>query len=166
MRNVKFNNKIENLASLGNVLGDLPQRRVIPMGPSNSLTGLILKEYILQENGKFPQIKEDWIGPWKLLKKQFKTGKLKPLSGMGFSILSSGILNVCRWDSQYIDVIVPQIYTFENGLWKPQKVEDVGAFCSGEKRVYDHENNAWLKYLNTKRTDEDKLDYLNNLLVE
>ncbi len=166
MRNQKYIGKLEDLASLGNVSGDLPQRKVVPYGCSDGLPELVLKEYTMKERGKVAPTKGDLVDVHMLIKDELEKGNMKPLSGLGFSILSSGILNVCRWDSEYIDVVVPQIYTLEKGLWLPQKVEAVGAFCSGEKRVYDHENNAWLRFLGSKRTEHDKLTYLNDFLTE
>ncbi|MBI4983204.1 hypothetical protein HZC32_00985 [Candidatus Woesearchaeota archaeon] len=158
--------KIEDLDSLGNVSGDLPQRKVVPYRCSDGLSGLVLKEYTMEEKGKVAPTRGDIVDVHMLLRDELEKGNMNPLSGMGFSILSSGILNVCRWDSEYIDVIVPQIYTLKKGLWMPQKVETVGAFCSGEKRVYDHENNAWLRFLSSERTDQDKSTYLNDFLTE
>lgn len=164
MKNPHYIGKIEDLASVGNVSGELPQRKVIPLSCSDGLPGLVLKEYVMEERGKVAPTRGDIVDVDMLIRDELEKGNMRPLSGLGFSVLSSGILNVCRWDSEYMDVVVPQIYTLEKGLWTPQKVETVGAFCSGEKRVYDHENNAWLRFLGSKRTDQDKLTYLNDFL--
>ena len=166
MKKPKYIGNIEDLDSLGNVSGELPQRKIIPYRCSDDLPGLVLKEYIMEEIGKVAPTKGDIVDVYMLLKNELEKGNMNPLSGMGFSILSSNILNVCRWDSEYIDVVVPQIYALEKGLWVPQKVEKVGAFCSGEKRVYDHENNAWLRFLGSKRTNQDKANYLNDFIIE
>ncbi len=163
---IKFNGSIEDLADLGNVGGDLPQRQVIPCMCSEGLHGLVLKQYIMKEAGKISPSKAQLMDVTAFLKREVAEGNLKPLSGMGFSIMSNAILNVCRWDTEYIDVVVPQIYVLDKGLWVPQEVEKVGAFCSGEKRVYDHENNAWLGYLYSRRTVQNKLDYLTDFLCD
>ena len=155
--------KVRDFADLGNVSGELPKRKIVPHGCVN-LQGLILKQYTMKETGKVAPTEKDLTDISRLLQDDIKEGKLKSLSGIGFSIISSGIVNICRWDTNYVDVVVPKIYTLEKGLWMPQEVETVGAFCSGEKRVYDHENNAWLKYLGSKRTNIDKINYLTNFL--
>lgn len=170
MESLKYSGKLEDLTGLGNVpvlvSGDLPQRKITLKKYSDGLPGLILKEYTMKEKGGILPTRWDLVEVDVFLKDELKKGNIKPLSGMGFSILSTDVLNVCRWDSESVDVVVPQIYTLEDGLWTLQKVESVGAFCSGEKRVYDHENNAWLEYIESDRTNQDKANYLNNFLIE
>lgn len=173
MNKPEYSGNINALTKIGNFEGNLPSRKIVPVRCNHTLPGLVLKEYILKEKGKNPPRKEEvkyYISVFLL--QELLSKRLAPLSGIGFSITSDGILNVCRWDAKYMDVIVPQIYTLEveaSGLfkrWTLQEVEKVGAFCSGEKRVYDHENEAWLKYLNSKRTNKDKVVYLNDFLIE
>jgi hypothetical protein len=88
------------------------------------------------------------------------------LTGMGFSVLSDGILNICRWHNEYSDVIVPSVFTFdkEDFRWLRENIEKVGAFCSGEKAVYDHENSAWLRYVRSGKEAQDKVNYLTDTL--
>ncbi|MBU0906590.1 MAG: hypothetical protein KKD18_04885 [Nanoarchaeota archaeon] len=142
------------LVNVGNVKGDVPERAVAPRGWIE-VPGLILKEYVMSE-GEWTVSRDEEEGIIRLLGREVLDKKLNPLAGLGFAIISGGILNVCRWDIQYIDVVVPQIYTLEGCGWAQQSVEKAGAFCSGEKRVYDHENCAWLAFLAADRSTHKK----------
>jgi hypothetical protein len=172
----KFNGSLDGLVNVGNLSGNVPQRKIRALGhhytftPSNRFTNqspeLILKTYAMEEKDKRAPSVRDMVSVHELLNDEFKNINIEILSGMGFLILSNGILNVCRWDTEYPDVVVPMVYEFNGKIWAPQSIEKVGAFCSGEKRVYDHENGAWLEYLYSARTDKDKLIYVNDFLEE
>ena len=124
---------------------------------------LILKQYGIVENGERANIStlnilNDYV------EKEIERGQLDPQTGFGFSVLSKGVFNVSRWSRKYPNVIVPQIYVFKDGEWKPERVEVVGAFCEAEARVYQHELFTWLKFLNSPRKKVDKRRYLENFL--
>lgn len=171
MKNPQYAGKVTTLVSVGDIKGKVPKRRAVPHGHIDFWSidknpDLILKTYFLQEQRKANPTTGDITDIWMVIEDQLKQGKLKRLSGLGFLIASFKIMNVCRWDFEHADVVVPQIYTLERDLWTPQKVEGTGAFCSGEKRIYDHENNAWLRFLSSRRIVFDKEVYLNDFLRE
>ena len=161
----------KTLNGVGKITGEAGARRIQPdrflmINGCGKHVCLVLKSYVLTELDKKQPTPVDIENIQSVLTDEIAKHKIAPLSGLGFLVASSGIMNVCRWDNKYSDVIVPRIYTPKRKLWTPQEVEKVGAFCSGEKRVYDHENNAWLKYLNSARGLDDKVEYLNDFLVE
>jgi len=109
----------------------------------------------------------------KAIYSELKAGRLAPFSGMGFAIISDNVLNVCRWHDKFSrPVVVPQIYELELAA-NPrslkvtgQKVEEVGAFCDIEERVYRRELSAWIKFLKSERMLTNKLEYLDNVFSE
>lgn len=138
----------------------VPGERVVLPYDHLATRDLVLKMYALVEKeGQLPS-KLDWKEALSFLEKQIQKGKLNAERGMGFGILSDGVLNASRWSNKYPDVIVPQIYTLEDHLWVPQKVESAGAFCGGEEAVYHYENSLWQRYINSRQTEKDKHDYL------
>ena len=59
MENPHYIGKLENLEGIGNVKGEVPERKIIPHGCTDNLPSLVLKEYIMQEPGKdFPLMHE------------------------------------------------------------------------------------------------------------
>jgi hypothetical protein len=161
------NNLAQRLSSVGHTTWGMPPKMVINfhglvLSPKENPI-LALKFYVMQERGKHTPTHGDIREAVSYI--QEKAG-IEPHSGMGFSILSDGILNVCRWHEEHNDVVVPSIYTWDgsNITWQPKKIEREGAFCSREKAVYDYENNAWLEYIASERADKDKKTYLRKTL--
>lgn len=174
---MKQEDLIQKVSRIGNISGGAPSQRIINFHDWISLPhpdrmlleetdpSLILKFYVMHEKGNDiseGDIREaaDFL--------QYKYNTETDLAGLGFAVMSSEMLNICRWHNQNTDVIVPAVYLLDKGVYEWQKadVNKVGAFCSGEKRVYDHENNAWLKYLNSEKTQADKLNYLIDTLPD
>ena len=88
--------------------------------------------------------------------------RIDPLIGLGFTILSEGMLNVARWDNEKSHVLRNQIYSFEENI-KIAKILDigeVGAFCTEELEIVSYEKEAWKKYLISQHTEKDKRRYL------
>lgn len=139
----------------------LPEERyVLPIGHVKT-PDLVLKMYRMNEGDSHNPNAQDTEKAIDFLVQEIHKGKVDPHSGIGFAIHSQGILNVCRWNAFYQDVVAPMIYTSDSeGIWSKDSVEREGAFCSGEKIVYDFENRMWTKYLASKRTPHDKIEYL------
>jgi hypothetical protein len=168
-----FSLNIKKLGDVGNILpGKEPIRDIVPaghyafaqsLGPNVLQVNpqLILKSYIMEETGKSSLGQRELFRAYDALDDGFARNKIDQLSGMGFLILSDGVLNVCRWqdDPECLDVIVPAIFELDDKTWFQQEVNRVGAFCSGEQKIYAHENDAWLRYLASERTEKDKLTY-------
>jgi hypothetical protein len=93
-----------------------------------------------------------------------------PLSGMGFAILSTDMLNIAIWDRKTPFLLKNRLYCFD-----PEKSEVIetikrlntdeeGPFCAFELGIVNHERKQWLKYLQSRRTTEDKNRYLTSFL--
>lgn len=95
--------------------------------------------------------------------------EIDPRSGLGFVILSKEILNITRWDDKCPLVLINDVYEFDRedeSLSKTRKVDirDVGSYCVWELGIVNHERLAWMKYLDSKKTTKDKLDYLEDTI--
>lgn len=82
-------------------------------------------------------------------------GEIKPLSGLGFAVLSEEGLNVARWDRERPSVLKNQIYG-DGSL-------DITADGWGSSIIY-HERNAWFRYLASERTKYYKDKYLDDVI--
>jgi hypothetical protein len=96
---------------------------------------------------------------------EVREGRLEPLSGLGFAILSEDMLNIDRWDDDDVlpYVLKGDLYGFSQpGFSKPKKLDirKFGAFCGWELGIVAHETKAWMKYLASERTEADKQKYL------
>ena len=92
------------------------------------------------------------------LEGQINLRDIEVLSGLGFVILSGNVdfLNVAVWDKS-----IP--YLLKNKVYDNYKEVDIrkeGAFCMWELGIVAHEARAWKKYLESVRTESDKLSYL------
>jgi len=161
-----YRGNLEQLSDYGNVTRKAPARKIAPYGFIEN-KGLILKHYLMHEQSQMFPTEENISKVRSLLKRDVGSGDINPRSGMGFSVQSPSILNVCIFDQDYPDVVFPQIYShLLNDFWDPQDIKKYGAFCSGEGKVYGHELNAWLEYLGSGKTNGDKRTYLNDFLAE
>lgn len=160
---------LTNIGNLDNYKHE--PRCVVPCGLIEH-SNLILKFYAMfKEALTQPNVDEakkcleDRIGLGVVL------GKIDPLSGLGFAILSEDMLNVARWDTNPI-VLKNQIYSYEQdessgkylGNAKLLDIRYVGSFCIWELGIVDYERGAWMKYLKSERNEEDKNDYLGNMM--
>lgn len=103
---------------------------------------------------------------YQLLKEHIDKGKISPLIGLGFAILSEDILNVARWDDEYPIVLKNQLYGFDRSIKsaKPLDITDVGTFCIWELGIVNHEKEAWKKFLESTRRWFHKKEYLENFI--
>jgi hypothetical protein len=159
----------QELDHLGNVGEGFenPERIVRPLGP------FVTRDLVLKLYDMYTEKPSDIMGVVgnmeNFLRKEINTGNIDPKIGLGFVILSKDMLNVVRWDKEYPIVAVNSIYGFpeENrDVMNSKKLsaDEIGAYCAWELGIVDHERKAWIKYLNSKRTDEDKANYINNYI--
>ncbi len=129
-------------------------------------SNLVLKMYDMLSLG----IQNPVDGAKRFLNREINAGNINPLNGMGFAILSRDMLNVSRWDNKYPIVVKNQIYTFDPSSKKPfesakrASVDEIGPFCIWELGIANHEKEAWKKYLASKRSEQDKRNYLINMI--
>jgi hypothetical protein len=158
-----------DVSLLANQTGGVPEREITPYQhrvlTENELSILVLKTYILSE-GEAAIREGDFISLEKEIWQDYQRGDLALLSGIGFLMLAPDGANLCLWAAETADVIVPRVYSFMDGQANLESAEVIGVFCSAEERVYRFENQEWLKFLGSERRDEDKIEYLNNFLVE
>lgn len=89
--------------------------------------------------------------------------------GLGFSIISDGVVNVCMWGGDYPSLLNQSLYTFERkdlenpsfgGDLKMRSTEEMGSFCCWELGVVGHEGAAWRRYLLSPQSKADRSVYL------
>ena len=104
------------------------------------------------------------------LREEIERGRLTPLSGLGFAIISKDMINAVRWDDKYPIVMNNQIYEYNpeelvaRATAKKLDVNQCGSFCVWEAGIVAHEKDAWIRYLAAGRSQEDKEDYLNDFI--
>jgi len=124
-------------------------------------TDMALKLYrMVREGGEVSESMSD------IVRRFLHRARIKPFSGLGFVILSDGMLNVARWDSSNPCVLKNDLweYTPVGECFERRKlsVSKEGAFCAWELGIVAHEKDAWLRYLASKRCERDKIHYLSD----
>jgi hypothetical protein len=154
------------LKDLGNVRQGFrnPDRFATPCGLLMT-PKLILKKYDMHFAEYPDEIRVE--GMERFLSKEIEKGKVSPRIGLGFAIFSKDMINVVRWDDKYPIVAVNNLYEFldmDKEYLKPAKldVDNSGAYCVWELGIMEHEKKAWMKYLNSKFTEKDKMNYILN----
>ena len=160
--------KIKELENVGNInhIFKNPVRRVKPIGFLTT-PKLVLKQYDMYTEKSSSMSAINSMD--RFLLNEIDNNKLDPKLGLGFVILSKDMLNVARWDNKYPIVAFNNLYEFpekerNNMNPTPLSVDNSGGYCVWELGIVNHERKAWMKYLNSKRTDKDKLKYLNDFL--
>jgi len=108
-----------------------------------------------------------------ILESRITNREINPKSGLGFSILSDGILNVCMWGGQYPSVLNQNLYLFDReeltknypDIRKGQ-IDQLGSFCCWELGITGHEATAFRRYLSSPQSKEDQEEYLANCFQE
>ena len=157
---------VEELKNLGQVSSKYvyEQMEVHPRGLVRC-ESLVLKLYEMHVKGK--PLKTDLKQTKRFLQNRINKGEIEPLLGLGFAILSDGMLNVARWDTEYPAVPKNQLYEYKKGDLGTAKLldlKDVGAFCLWENYIVHHEGDAWRTYLMSLREEGNKKDYLSNVI--
>jgi len=154
--------KLSLHGNLGNF--ENPRRFAKPEGLIGD-SSLVLKLYnMYSQHGKNPveESKE-------FLKEKIKRGEIEALSGLGFAILSKDMLNINRWDWRYPIVVKNEIWEYDPkigllGTIERVNINETGPYCVWELGIVNHEKNAWLKYLDSKMMEEDKIRYINDFI--
>ncbi len=125
------------------------------------------KLYSLTLKGQEDFSRELLIDAGDFISSEFDDGRIEPYSGLGFSIISDGLLNIVTWGGNHIDVCNPHLYGFDSKKlfmksFEPLDVRDEGAFCIYETRIANYEGTAFLRYLKSERRKEDEKEYLSS----
>ncbi|MFZ5955613.1 MAG: hypothetical protein ACOYT4_04255 [Nanoarchaeota archaeon] len=159
-----------NLEKIGNVDCNVKQRNVSFLGHIET-ESLIMKFYDMRADDiKFryykdtPRLIENYV------KAEVMHQNISPLSGLGFVILSEENLNILRWgdkvETNHPIIPWPKIYCFKGGDFSSVKPGDIkidGPLCAYESIITAHEAHAWIKYLSSRKTNSDKLTYLEDI---
>jgi len=92
--------------------------------------------------------------------------KIKPLLGLGFLIISDGIVNNCIWGGEFPFLLNQNVYSFspkaKTGNLNLEKLSlaKSGTFCCWEGEIVGFESNAWRQYLNSPQKYSDMDKYL------
>ncbi|MFH1503129.1 MAG: hypothetical protein ABIE36_00530 [Candidatus Diapherotrites archaeon] len=154
-----------NYENIGNLREDYKHqpRTVRPQGLITT-PSLVLKLYSMAKD-MHPQ-NRTIRDTRRLLERDITEGKINPLTGLGFAILSEDMLNVARWDAEYPIVVKNQIYGFEESINSAQLLDtrEVGSFCVWELGIVGHEKEAWKRFLDSQRGEAEKYHYLNDVI--
>ncbi|MBW3022948.1 hypothetical protein KY308_02505 [Candidatus Woesearchaeota archaeon] len=161
------------IGNVGDITGDYAhkQRITLPFGLVTS-PNLVMKMYAMFKEGptRIVDVANFAQDSKNFLLSEIRKGRVEPLTGMGFVILSEDMLNVARWDAEHPHVLKNQVYCFTNLDNKINDAElhldlqNLGSFCIWELGIVNFEKEAWKEYLGSSRTKGDKLRYLNRQL--
>jgi len=151
---------------MANLKNYLLQKTVKPQGLLKTFP-LTLKMYSISRD----EHPENYIikATKNLLKAEIDHGKIDPLSGFGFGILSGDILNLIIWGKfhQYEIRIKNQNYMISlAGKNQLIKLNDFifGSFNAGELGIANYEKNSLIKYLNSPQKPYDLERYLTDMI--
>jgi hypothetical protein len=126
---------------------------------------------IVKMYSMFPEGEAIPIGPMisharDFVRRELRHGRIEPKLGLGYAILSDGVLNVSMWGKETPPVIHPNIYTFlensdvlSDNLKRGDLVEE-GAYCAWEFAIAGHEAEIMRQYTHSEMTEEDKSAWL------
>jgi hypothetical protein len=168
-----------DLSNVGNIPGsfELELGRVRPeekriVGPDGCA---ILKSYVLERAAASPGAPNAPYTPEAISRiREFIAGDLLSLkqrgtTGLGFSIISPGIVNISMWGGELPMLVNQNIYEVSkdeaNPLSKIRRLSpgEDGAYCAREGRIVGHESGAWMHFLRSGRTSDDVAAYLINV---
>jgi len=155
--------KSEALEKLANFPSYKHELRVAyPVGLIDDID-LILKWYNMIKKDEQDFSEAELRNAERLVRTKIDSGEIYKLSGFGFVICSGShgeFLNIGVWD---VDTpYLPKNFLYEKG--RKVDIKREGAFCAWEGIIFGHESQAWLKYLASKRTEQDKKNYLEDYL--
>ena len=152
--------KESKYAKVGNVEYTHEPRIVKPFGLITT-PKLVLKYYGMHKKGQ--DFKKVDIKLYKdLTKYKIKSKNIKPLSGLGFAILSDEVLNVSVWDKNEPIILKNNLFSYIDGQATKLDVNKEGPFCIWELRVVNFEKELWMDYLQSKRKESNKRKYLDS----
>ena len=169
-----------NLKKVGNIKKDYNHEpRSVAYSGLVTERNLVMKLYAMFTEP--PVLWDLVVDAKKFLVSEISGGKIEPLTGMGFAILSKDMLNVARWDTEYPIVLRNQIYGYHYNNLTDDKLrafglesrfhnaelfntQEIGSFCIWELGIVNFEKDAWKEYLASKRTKRDKKQYLGKVI--
>jgi len=158
--------QLENIANVPEDYKSMPRTSVY--------TGLIISPELILKTYQMLKADEHFnpslvANACRFLEREIERKKVDPMSGMGFAILSTDMLNVARWGAGgNARVLFNQLYQFSPNMKDPLdwsdrlSIEKSGSFCIWELGIVANEKEAWKRYLASKRTAEDKKAYLDS----
>ncbi len=171
MIEISSKTKIPNLNEIGNVIPEeynYYEKKVEPGEP------LIISEACFKWYNLFPPnsyINQEQIFETReFIKDELKSGSLKLKNELGFVILHRAgdylLLLITTWrntNEMWESIYYKKVEQSE--IYKQIEFEDnhKGTYCVWELGIVWHERNAWLKFIKSKRDEEAKLKYLNDL---
>lgn len=162
---------VRNITELGNIIPEAYTyyKKKIEPGSQLKLSTASFKWYNLYPydsiitSGQVSESKE-------FIENEVKSGKLKFENELGFVILHRAgnnlLLLITSWRNT--NEIWETIYFKEavkEEVYKPMKfkTDHKGTYCVWELGIVWHERNAWVKFINSKRNNESKLNYMSDL---
>ena len=162
-----------DLSRVGEFEGEyqLKQQRVRPVGfvtkGLETRPDVILKLYEMAKAGEdfYSNTQVGNIRDFVRSKFGFGRGELDRLSGIGFAIISKGMVNVARWGIDILYLPVNRLYEFKEmspplTTFRVVNSDKEGAFCGWEIGIVDFETKRWFEFLRSPRKDDDKRRYL------
>lgn len=161
-----------NISGLGNIIPDeyTYYKKIISPDSQLNLSHASFKWYNLYPESKnisFEQVSK----AKEFISLEVQSGKLKLENELGFVILHRAgdylLLLITTWSN--INEIWESVYfkkVDDDAVYKPIefKTDHKGTFCVWELGIVWHERNSWVKFINSKRDPESKLNYMNDLI--
>lgn len=142
--------------------------RMTHFDPANDPTSWVVKCYELRQEGKKQNLPE-WNQIQALLTNGFRSTVDREL-GLGFVIVSESVVNLSMWRKDFPHLPHQTLWTLVSPPhpfnWSRSNCNVENSYCLGEGRIYTHERAIWEKFLNSPRTERDKWDYVNGILIE
>ncbi len=171
MEEIFIKDKILNLSDLGNVIpkGYNYYKKKITPGLQLNLPDACLKWYELHP----PDIKitdNQVQGTKAFIEAETKTGRLKLENELEFVILHRAgdylLLLITTWrntNEMWESIYFKKADQFENYVPMKFNNDHKGTYCVWELGIVLHERNAWVRFIESKRDEKAKIEYLNNL---
>lgn len=101
------------------------------------------------------------------------SGELGEFSGMGFAILTPDILNLGMWSKGNPRILLNKLwdYDFRKGLTDSARGDEfegvnVLPYSLEELQIVAHEALAWRRYLDSKREEQDKINFFQDVFPD
>jgi hypothetical protein len=150
--------------NIGNITGPKPGPKIVrPHGLITS-PDLVMKLYSMLSPGE----EMDLESAKDFVQGKIMEGEIKPYqSGMGFTILSDGVVNATVWGAEYPILGKNEVYFFSDPKLSDATRLDLnkeGAYCLYEAQILAFEGARWLEYLRSDKREQDKEKYLDATL--
>jgi hypothetical protein len=171
MRKSSNPDKSINISGLGNIVpeGYTYNKKRIEPGSQLNISSASFKWYNLYPGESFitaGQVEESK----KYIENEVESGKLKFENEIGFVILHRAgeylLLLITTWrntNEMWESVYYKKAADNEAYRQIKFKTDHKGTYCVWELGIVWHERNAWVKFINSQRDSESKLNYMNDL---